>query len=270
MIKFRILDTQVKRIEFKYLYVWEDKYECVDARYVNITTSRDVALYNFKIYIYKLMYLNPSMTEDDFVFHGLNIVLEALKNKGVYILDSDVYSICSELFHNDFDSELYSLIKTKKKIEWKSDLRELLKNIDENSSDVKKEIRNIKIKESIRCLNTLKMDRTKKIILDAIVGIKEENGVCCISDISKKTGISYNTVKRHYEDYMNDILLDEYHFIINKNSSLKDEKLSLMKEAIDKLKGLGIKVNKLTVSEYSGVSRSTVYKRWEELTKYIL
>jgi hypothetical protein len=62
--------------------------------------------------------------------------------------------------------------------------------------------------------------------------------------------------------------LDEYYFMINKNNSLKDEKLSVMKDAIDKLNNIGLKVNKLTVSQYSGVSRNTVNKRWKELIKY--
>jgi DNA-binding transcriptional ArsR family regulator len=270
MIKFRILDTEIKRVEFEYLYIWEDQYECVDARYVNIVSSRDVALYNFRIYIYKLMYLNPNCVEDDFVIHGLNVLHETLKTHGVYILDQDVYRICSELFANDFDSELYSKVKSKRRVEWKPNISGLLVGIDLKDDDYRKAIKNAKIKESLRCLNKLKMDKTKKIILSAIVSIKEESNSCCVSDVARVTGISYNTVKRHYEDYMNEFTLDEYHFMINKNDSLKDEKISVMKDAVDKLKSLGLKVSKLTVSQYSGVSRNTVNKRWEELTKYIL
>lgn len=268
MIKYRILEDVYKRVEFEYLYVWEDGYECIDARYVNITSSREVALYNFKIYIYKLIYLNPSVTEEDLIFYGLNTVHETMKTYGVYILDEDVYRICYQLFNdNNFNSELYSKVKTIKRIEWKPNISGLLNGIDLDGKDSRKVIKNVKIKESLKCLNSLKMDKTKKIILNSILMIKEQNDTCSVSDVARATGISYNTVKRHYEDYMREFTLDEYYFIINKNSSLKDEKISAMKEAITKLNNLGIKVTKMNVSQYSGVSRNTVNKRWEELNK---
>lgn len=268
MIKYRILDDKYKRIEFEYLYVWEKGYECVDARYVNITTSREVALYNFRIYIYKLMYLNSSLVEDDFVFSGLNTLRETMKTHGTYVLDSDVYKICDELFNtNDLDSDLCNKIKTVKRIEWKPNISGLLNGIDIDGKDSRKLIKNIKIKESLRCLNSLKMNKTKKIILNSILVIKEEKDSCSVSDVAKATGMSYNTVKRHYEDYMKEFTLDEYYFVENKNNSLKDEKISVMKEAIIKLNGLGIKITKMSISQYSGVSRNTVNKRWEELIK---
>jgi DNA-binding transcriptional regulator YhcF (GntR family) len=267
MIKYRILEERIDRVEFEYLYVWENGYECVDARYVNITSSREVALYNFRIYIYKLMYLNSSLTEDDFIFCGLNTVHETMKTYGVYILDSDVYKICGELFNDGFDNSLYDKIKTKKRVEWKPNIGGLLEGVDVEGKDVRKVIKNIKIKESLRCLNSLKMDKTKKIILNSILIIKEERDTCSVSDVSRATGISYNTVKRHYEDYMREFTLDEYYFMENKNSSLKDEKISAMKEAIIKLNNLGFKITKMSVSQYSGVSRNTVNKRWEELNK---
>ena len=233
MIKYRILEDKYKRVEFEYLYVWENGYECVDARYVNITSSREVALYNFKIYIFKLMYLNDSVSEDDLVFCGLNTVRETMRTHGTYILDSDVYRICSEVFIKGFDSELYSKIKIRKRIEWKPNIGGLLSGVkDIEGKDARKVIKNIKIKESLRCLNSLKMDKTKKIILNSILVIKEEKDSCSVSDVARATGISYNTVKRHYEEYMREFTLDEYYFIENRNNSLKDEKLSLMKEAI--------------------------------------
>lgn len=268
MINYRILSERYKRIEFDFLYVWEEGYECVDARYVNITSSREVALYNFRIYIFKLLYLNDGISEDDLISCGLNTVRETMKTHGTYILDEDVYRICSEVFDKKFDSELYNKIKTIKRIEWKPNIQGLLIGIENlNEKDARRVIKNIKIKESLRCLNSLKMDKTKKIILNSILIIKEEKDTCSVSDVARATGISYNTVKRHYEDYMREFTLDEYYFMENKNSSLKDEKISIMKEAIAKLNSLGIKITKMSVSQYSGVSRNTVNKRWEELIK---
>lgn len=281
MIKFKILDTEIKRTEFRYLYVWQDKYECVDARYVNINSSRDSALYNYKIYVWKIWYLNTDCSEDDLVADGIRLIENAMKTHATYLLESDVYKICSEIFNNEFNSELFNKIKTKKQIEWKSNLSDLIKFTEEEEDylyklsknlflkEANNIIKNKKIRESIKCLNSLKMDKTKRIILDSITSIKEEKKTCSISDLSQLTGMSYNTVKKYYEEYMEEFTLDEYMFVVNKNNSLKDEKMNCMKEAINNLKKSGLSVNRINVSKYSGISRNTVNKRWEELNDYL-
>jgi hypothetical protein len=280
MIKFKILDKEIKRTEFRYLYVWQDKYDCVDARYVNISSYRDSALYNYKIYVWKIWYLNTDCSEDDLVADGIRLIENAMKTHGTYLLESDVYKICSDIFHNEFNSELFNKIKTKKQIEWKNNLSDLIKFTEEEENylyklnkdfflkEANNIIKNKKIRESIKCLNSLKMDKTKRIILDSITSIKEEKKTCSISDLSQLTGMSYNTVKRYYEEYMEEFTLDEYMFIVNKNNSLKDEKMNCMKEAINNLKKTGLSVNRINVSKYSGISRNTVNKRWNELNDY--
>lgn len=268
MIKFKILSEAKNRFEFEYLYVWKDKYECVDARYVNISSSRDTAIYNFKTYIYKLMYLNPDKTEEDFVLEGVNTLKNTMCTSGIYLLDSDVYKIVFDLFHSDFDSSIFNRIKEFRRVEWKLNISKLFDGIDENDKDYRVKIKNIKIKESLKCINSLKMDKNRKLILSSIISIKELNdGKCAISDLTKVTGMSYNSVKKYYEDYMNELTLDEYYFIENKNQTLKDEKMMLMKDSIEKMKSMGVKITKVSVSYYSGVSRGTVNKRWEELKK---
>lgn len=281
MIKFKILDTEIRRTEFRYLYVWQDKYECVDARYVNINSSRDSALYNYKIYVWKIWYLNTDCSEDDLVADGIRLIENAMKTHATYLLESDVYKICSDIFNNEFNSELFNKIKTKKQIEWKSNLSDLIKFTEEEENylyklskdlflkEANNMIKNKKIRESIKCLNSLKMDKTKRIILDSITSIKEEKKTCSISDLSQLTGMSYNTVKKYYEEYMEEFTLDEYIFVVNKNNSLKDEKMNCMKEAINNLKKSGLSVNRINVSKYSGISRNTVNKRWEELNDYL-
>lgn len=280
MIKFKILDRDIDRIEFRYLYVWENKYECVDARYVNISSSKDSALYNYRIYVWKVWYLNTDCSEDDLINDGLRLIENTMKSHATFLLESDVYRICSEIFNNSFNSELFNKIKTKKQIEWKSNISDLIMFTEQEESylyGLKKEsfikeanniIRNKKIRESIKCLNSLKMDKTKRIILDSITSIKEENKTCSISDLSQLTGISYNTVKKYYEEYMEEFTLDEYVFMVNKNNSLKDEKMNSMKGAINNLKKSGLSVNRTNVSKYSGISRNTVNKRWDELNDY--
>jgi DNA-binding transcriptional regulator YhcF (GntR family) len=111
------------------------------------------------------------------------------------------------------------------------------------------------------------MNKVKAAVINSIMPIKDENKVCSISDISLITGISYKTVKKHYEEYMEEMLVDGYDFIVDKNISLKNEKTDLMIRAILVLKEKGLKINKATVSAYSGVSRSTVNKRWDDIKK---
>lgn len=283
MEKFRILEGRDSCLisEFDYLYVWSDGYECVDARYVNITSSRDVSLYNYKSYVYKLWYLNNDITEDELVEDGLKVIKNRMNTKGVYLLDSDVYRIVSEVYNGEFDSESFNRVKTRRMIEWKSDLSGLLKLDNEEVellkglSDAKfkdaldKITSNKKKRESLKCLNKVKMDKTMKIILNAILSVKDSRyeNRCSLSDLSLSTGISYPTVKKYYERVMDDLSLDEYVLVVNKNKVMKDEKLDLMNKAVLEIKKReGMKVNKLNVSQVSGVSRRTVDKRWVDLT----
>ena len=279
MKKFIILSAVKNRVEFEYLYVWEDKYECVDARYVNISSSKETALYNYRVYVWKVWYLNPDCSEDELVNDGIKLINSTMKTNGTFLLESDVYRICNEVFHGGFNSEIFSKIKEWKRIEWKSNIDELIKLTEDeefvlDSLDSKEYvkmynefIRVKKIKESSKCLNQIKMNKVKAAVINSIMPIKDENKVCSISDISLITGISYKTVKKHYEEYMEEMLVDGYDFIVDKNISLKNEKTDLMIRAILVLKEKGLKINKATVSAYSGVSRSTVNKRWDDIKK---
>lgn len=281
MEKFRILEGRDSCLirEFDYLYVWINGYECVDARYVNITSSRDVSLYNYRSYVYKLWYLNNDITEDELVEDGLKIIKNRMNTKGVYLLDSDVYRIVSEVYNGEFDSDSFNRVKTRRMIEWKSDLSGLLK-LDEGEISLLSGLSDLEFKnaldkitsdkkkrESLKCLNQVKMDKTMKIVLNAIMSIKDgsDENRCSLSELSAYTGISYPTVKKYYEKMMEDFTLNEYVLVVNKNKTLQDEKLDLMRKAIVEIKKNNLKVNKLNVSQFSGVSRRTVDKRWGEL-----
>jgi DNA-binding transcriptional regulator YhcF (GntR family) len=279
MKKFVVLTDKKDRVEFEYLYVWNDKYECVDARYVNISSSRETALYNYRVYVWKVWYLNTDCTEEELVKDGLKLIRSTMKTNGTFLLDSDVYKVCNDVFFGGFNAELFSKVKELKKIEWKNNVDELIKLTEEeeimlNSLEGKEYIKEYnelirikKIKESSKCLNKMKMNKVKSEIINSIVSIKEENKICSISDISLITGISYKTVKKHYEEYMNEMLVKGYDLVIDKNECLRNEKTDLMIRAIMILKEKGLKVTKSSVSEYSGVSRLTVNKRWDELKK---
>lgn len=270
-------------VEFDYIWYWKDKYTCVDARFVNIIHSRDTALFNFKEHLYKLWYLNNDMTEDDMIKEGLTLIKVVTNNNGTYLLDSDVYKISSEVFNNELPVDFVSRVKSVKRIEWKQDLSGLMKlNDDEEnylsmfaydkvklSIEIKKMNKDKKLNEVLNCINKIKMDKSKEKIINAIKVLKETNDTCTISDICKVSGMSYAAVKKNYEEFMDENIVNGYKFVINKNNVLKDDKIEAMKKAINKIKSLDGKVSKLSVSKFSGVARGTVIKRWGDLLIYI-
>lgn len=268
-------------IEFNFLWYWKNKYTCVDARFVNIIHSRTTALYNFQEHLYKLWYLNNDMTEDDMVKEGLNLIKVVTNNNGTYLLDSDVYKISSEVFNNELPVDFISRVKSVKRIEWKQDLSGLMKlSVEEEyylkivekeklPLEIRKMSKDKKLNEVLKCINKIKMDKSKEKIIAAIKVLKETSETCTISDICKISGMSYAAVKKNYEEFMDENTVDGYKFVVNKNNTLKDDKMEDMKKAIKKIKSLDGKVSKLSVSKFSGVARGTVIKRWNELLMYI-
>lgn len=201
----------------------------------------------------------------------------------LFLLDSDVYRISSEVFNNNLPADFSSRVKSFKNIEWKQDLSGLMKLSREDedylrifadkknifSIELRKMNKDKKLNEILRCVNKVKMDINKEKILKGIKLLKETNDTCTISDICEVSKLNYGTVKKHYEELMLDNLINGYSFVVNKNNALKDDKIEAMRKAIKKIKSLDGKVSKLSVSKFSGVARGTVIKRWSELLMYI-
>jgi len=221
------------------------------------------------------------MTEDDMVKEGLNLIKVVTNNNGTYLLDSDVYKISSEVFNNELPVDFISRVKSVKRIEWKQDLSGLMKlSVEEEyylkivekeklPLEIRKMSKDKKLNEVLKCINKIKMDKSKEKIIAAIKVLKETSETCTISDICKISGMSYAAVKKNYEEFMDENTVDGYKFVVNKNNTLKDDKMEDMKKAIKKIKSLDGKVSKLSVSKFSGVARGTVIKRWNELLMYI-
>lgn len=87
--------------------------------------------------------------------------------------------------------------------------------------------------------------------------INNNNNKPSISEISKATGISYSCIVKYIDSNM----------VINKNEICKEEKINEIQSVINQMKLNNEKINKNSVSEKSGASRTTVTKHWDNLNK---
>ena len=282
MIYYRTIN-KTTAIEHKYFWYYPDGYTCVDARYVGINYTRASAMRNVESFFYKLMYLNDDVNIGMLVDEGISLIRKTKKIKGIYVSEYDIYSIAEECFNKEFSKEMLDMIYEDKKIMWKTNLDELfVMNKEEldmyNSLDGYKKDKYYsdfkakkKQKEALTFLNKVKSMNKRDLIIETIKIINEEkDGLdkCYINEIVDRTKISFNTVKRHYEEYVSkNIRLEGYDLVVNKNELNKQEKINEIQSVINEMKLNNEKINKNSVSEKSGVSRITVTKHWDKLNK---
>ena len=280
---YYITINKTTAIEHKYFWYYPDGYTCVDARYVGINYTRASAMRNVESFFYKLMYLNDDVNIGMLVDEGISLIRKTKKIKGIYVSEYDIYSIAEECFNKEFSKEMLDMIYEDKKIMWKTNLDELfVMNKEEldmyNSLDGYKKDKYYsdfkakkKQKEALTFLNKVKSMNKRDLIIETIKIINEEkDGLdkCYINEIVDRTKISFNTVKRHYEEYVSkNIRLEGYDLVVNKNELNKQEKINEIQSVINEMKLNNEKINKNSVSEKSGVSRITVTKHWDKLNK---
>lgn len=255
----------------------------MDARYVGINYSRGSALRSVESFFYKLMYLNDGITIGGLVDEGLLLIKKMKMTKGIYVSEYDIYSIAENCFKEEFNQGMLDMIYDSKKIMWKSNLDDLFIMNEEESKEYNKlsglkrdkylsDFKSKKKqKEALTFLNKVNSMSKRDLIIETIKIINEEKGSfdkCYINEVVDRTKISFNTVKRHYEEYVSKIIrLDGYDLMINKNEINKQEKINELQSIINEMKLNNERINKNSVSEKSGVSRTTVTKHWSKLNK---
>jgi NADH:ubiquinone oxidoreductase subunit E len=283
MIYYRITDKTNECIEQKYFWYYPEGYTCVDARYVGINYGRSSALRSVESFFYKLMYLNDGITIGQLVDEGLSLIKKAKMTKGIYVTEYDIHYIAENCFNEEFSRKMIDMIYEEKKIMWKYDLSDLFvmskEEIEQYNrlSGSKKdkfmsEFRSRKKqKEALTFLNKIKSMGKRDLIIETIKIINEEKGSfdkCYINEVVERTKISFNTVKRHYEDYVSKVIrLEGYDLVVNKNEINKQDKINELQSVVNEMKLNNDKINKNSVSEKSGVSRTTVTKHWDKLNK---
>ena len=283
MIYYRIINKTKDPIETNFFWYYPEGYTCVDARYVGINYSRGSALRSVESFFYKLMYLNDGITIGGLVDEGLSLIKKMKMTKGIYVSEYDIYSIAENCFKEEFNQGMLDMIYDSKKIMWKSNLDDLFVMNEEESKEYNKlsgfkrdkylsDFKSKKKqKEALTFLNKVNSMSKRDLIIETIKIINEEKGSfdrCYINEVVDRTKISFNTVKRHYEEYVSKIIrLDGYDLMINKNEINKQEKINELQSIINEMKLNNERINKNSVSEKSGVSRTTVTKHWSKLNK---
>ena len=83
-----------------------------------------------------------------------------------------------------------------------------------------------------------------------------------ITEISEKTKISFAVVKKYCNEWNG---FDNV--VINQNKISKENKINELQSVLNQMKIDGDKINKKSLSEKSGVSRTTITKHWDKLKK---
>ena len=114
----------------------------------------------------------------------------------------------------------------------------------------------------------LKIDKNKNDVLKSIFKLNNKNIEITPSNISDDCNLSIRTVKKYINILNNKLnIVNEHKIILNSKVELKDKKMIQLKEAKDSLITKGLKVNVLSLSKITNISRITVNKYWDELKK---
>lgn len=271
--------TKYCRIEFNYLYVWNEPYELVDARFFVFGLSRKKTLRNLRLFIYKLWYINPEVDSNEMCEYLVEIIKKK-SSTGIFITESDVYDTVYEIFDSDLPSNISELVKTKdgknkvtKIVEWKKNINGLLiidsKRMDEirklenKEQEIKKEHKKIKLKYMKNCIDKVGKEDKLQLIEATIDSLREEKESATIKDISDLSGVGYLTTRK-YIDLMADRLdfVDGFKVIRNQHKETSDSTISELLRCKEELEKNNIKVNKMSLHKASGISRPTIDKHW--------
>jgi hypothetical protein len=287
MINTKLIITPVTmgcREEFNYLYVWNEPYEIVDASFLIFGFDKQTTLRNLKLFIYKLWYINPEISQDEITEYVVKL-LNSKSSSGVFITETDIYNLVYSIFNSDLPKNISDIVKTKdgvnkttRIIEWKNNLNGLLvindkrmceiresKNISE---EINKEYKKIKIKYMKKCLDKVNNENNLKMIESTIDVLREDREFATVKDISDISGLGYNTTKK-YIDLMVDRLnfIDGFKVIRNQHKETSDYVLKTLIECKELINQQGIRFNKMSLHKASGISRPTIDKYWEIISK---
>lgn len=286
MINYQVVSSPIidYRREFRYAYVWLRPRVVIDARYLRLTTSRSAVLYGIKVMTYKLIALNSNIdvTADEVSRHIGFKISSAVRDNGILspVYQSDVEDVVRSCFNSDDDRSVN--IFTNNKIEWKKDIKGLIKLTKEEVDFLSSISMENRVNEKIKMIGDKKLRYTNKIMSEA----KREDAIdkmeCAIEalksvrmgefitrgDIADVSGVSYNTVCRYLDKgyIVDDSILDartEKSFEVNKR----------LEDGCVNIHSKGYKITKSKLHKESRVSRPTIDKKLKDksvrLSEYI-
>ena len=298
MNRFLILSRRVDDIihNHSYAYYWEEGYEYVDARFLPIGKSKKSSLNYLRLFCYKLFYIN---TDKD-VYDVYDVVSGVLRNKTengkpIYLMDMDVLNMAERVYNDLGRKDISRVVRLKspynidnnfvpnyrKHIEFKYDLRGLLEfnkkeqmeyvslaNKTSREKYMFNHVKNKKREYAKGVHNKHKSQKTKHKIMDAIYVLSEFEEVITTDDVAELVGLSKDTVDRYVDEIL--ISVDKLKGIkVFKNKNIKkaiDIEATLKKCYKEMLINNG-KVNKSELHRLSKVSRVTINKYWDKVSK---
>jgi hypothetical protein len=271
--------TEGCREEFSYLYVWNEPYEVVDARYFVFGLSKERTIRNLKLFTYKLWYINPDASSNEICDYVIDIVNKK-SSTGIFITESDVYKLIHSVFESELPINISDIVKTKdgknittKIVEWKNNINGLLVISNERMNEIrksknkdqeiKKEYKKIKLRYMKNCIDKVGKEDRLQVIEAAIDSLREEKESATINDISDMSGVGYLTTRK-YIDLMADRLdfIDGFKVIRNQHKETSDNTISELLRYRDEIISNGGKLNKMSLHKISGISRPTIDKHW--------
>jgi len=301
--RFIILPSSIDYVitEHKYLYYYHTPYEFVDATFLHLSGSSVWVLSEFRRYVLKLMYLNPSADEDTICESCVSTLLNGLYINGTVLLESDIYRIVNEVFYGKIPKDVSLIVKSglvkrtiggkvvyreeilKKRIRWKKNIDELLVLTKEQENMLgllKKTDKERKTKEIFK---KLKRETAMKIINNEITKgnyekiniamdvLQDEGSEYGISDVSEVSGLSYATTKKYIEKIEANLNgLVHYRVHKNKTAEMKENKHRELLDACILINKEGKRIIKYNLHLFTGINRITIDRHWSLLEQEVI
>lgn len=281
MIRFgRITElTEDCYVQHKYCRTWRKRFECVDARYVNLLTNRSAALYNLELFIEKLYWLNMEKTERQLIIYIRDIYrkIEEISDF-MTVVETDINIKVNAVVNKCVSGDFRDKVITRSYNEWVDDTSKLLVLTSEEKKiiekiHIKKQrvltkmlfLREKKRKYGYDCVLKVKKDNRMIEIITAIQQIKETDydGKMTVEEISKLSNVNRKTVKRYIEEIQDIIdVLGEAGGIYNKNKAYWTRKDIDIENAAKALYEQNKKITQSAIYKITGISRTTIRKHW--------
>jgi len=277
MIDYQIIHQPEDKFrrEFAFAYVWLEPRVVIDARYLKVNTSRDNLLYNMRLLTYKIMALNDnigkSLSQEAVCAFISSKIHRAVKDYGirVSVFYEDIKDVVEDCFATEPPRDMN--IMTNSKLEWKSNVKELLnltmqeekESCKLGDKDKAYYLANIKSKKKMLYANSVMSEATQTDIIlkieSAIEAIKsvEHNGRITRTDISEFSGVTYSTVCK-YIDIIPQLKDVE---VVDSRTESSIKVNELLEEGCFKIHDGKDRITKMRLHKESSVSRPTIDKK---------
>ena len=237
------------RDEYDYVYIWRDRYKCVDATYLNMRHSRESSLAALRVYIWKLRYLNPYMGDlviSEFVIKTLN---RAVLGGGIFLTETDIYNEIYSIFnYKDIPHNITEVVMSSRRSEWKVNSRSLTDDLGLDDRGIK-EIRRKYLGGCLRWTNRLV--RTEKIesILKGVDTIT-------VDELADMLNISKRSVKASLKGII------AVNVAVSDRKRVKNDNIEKIQEEVSRMLRDGERVTKDGVRRNIDLGRNTISRWW--------